>query len=178
MKCGRRQHRFCAILSVPQSHFVCVESQQRGLLVSRSGALQLGLVTTVRSQCNAYAREQKLDIEPLLAEESRTMLLLNRHPTHRAILDVSDADTLSVKAAREVERFLRYREGYKETPLLSLAALAREIGVGSIHLKDEGHRLGLGSFKALGGLCRDPAGAGGSNAVARPIRRCVRAANS
>lgn len=32
-----------------------------------------------------------------------------------------------------------------------MASLAREIGVGSIHLKDEGHRLGLGSFKALGG---------------------------
>lgn len=79
------------------------------------------------------------------------MLLLNRHPDYRAILDVADADTLSVEAAREVERFLRFREGHKETPLLSLASLAREIGVGSIHLKDEGYRLGLGSFKALGG---------------------------
>lgn len=79
------------------------------------------------------------------------MLLLNRHPDYRAILDVADADTLSVEAAREVERFLRHREGHKETPLLSLTSLAREIGVGSIHLKDEGHRLGLGSFKALGG---------------------------
>jgi len=79
------------------------------------------------------------------------MLFLNRHPDYRAILDVADADTLSVEAAREVERFLRYREGHMETPLLSLAGLAREIGVGSIHLKDEGHRLGLGSFKALGG---------------------------
>lgn len=58
---------------------------------------------------------------------------------------------MSVEAAREVERFLRHREGHKETPLLSLTSLAREIGVGSIHLKDEGHRLGLGSFKALGG---------------------------
>lgn len=79
------------------------------------------------------------------------MLLLNRHPDHRAILDVSDADILSVEGAREVERFLRHREGHKETPLFSLPGLAREIGVGSIHLKDEGHRLGLGSFKALGG---------------------------
>ncbi|MGY0576066.1 diaminopropionate ammonia-lyase [Bradyrhizobium sp. RDM12] len=79
------------------------------------------------------------------------MLLLNRYPHYRAILDVADTDTVSVEATREVERFLRYREGHKETPLLSLAGLAREIGVGSIHLKDEGHRLGLGSFKALGG---------------------------
>ncbi|OSI68639.1 diaminopropionate ammonia-lyase [Bradyrhizobium canariense] len=79
------------------------------------------------------------------------MLLLNHHPDYRAILDVADADTLSVEAAREVERFLGHREGHKETPLLSLAALAGEIGVNSVHLKDEGHRLGLGSFKALGG---------------------------
>ncbi|MCK1743746.1 diaminopropionate ammonia-lyase [Bradyrhizobium sp. 139] len=79
------------------------------------------------------------------------MLLLNPHVDHRAILDACDADTLSVEAAREVERFLRHREGHKETPLLSLPGLAREIGVGSIYLKDEGHRLGLGSFKALGG---------------------------
>ncbi|MGV7215766.1 diaminopropionate ammonia-lyase [Bradyrhizobium sp. UFLA05-112] len=79
------------------------------------------------------------------------MFLLNSHPDHRALLDASDADTLSVDAAREVERFLRDRDGHKETPLISLAGLAREIGVGSIHLKDEGDRLGLGSFKALGG---------------------------
>ena len=37
------------------------------------------------------------------------------------------------------------------TPLHSLPALAAELGVGAIHLKDEGFRLGLGSFKALGG---------------------------
>lgn len=79
------------------------------------------------------------------------MLLLNRHPDYGAILDVADVDNLSVEAAREVERFFRYREGHAETPLISLSGLAREIGVGSIHLKDEGHRFGLGSFKALGG---------------------------
>ena len=37
------------------------------------------------------------------------------------------------------------------TPLVSLPHLAREVGVATIHLKDEGQRLGLGSFKALGG---------------------------
>ncbi|RXH34595.1 diaminopropionate ammonia-lyase [Bradyrhizobium nanningense] len=79
------------------------------------------------------------------------MLLLNSHVDHRAILDPCDADDLSVEAARKVECFLRHREGHKETPLLSLPGLAREIGVASIYLKDEAHRLGLGSFKALGG---------------------------
>ena len=42
-------------------------------------------------------------------------------------------------------------EGYAPTPLVSLAALAREIGVAEILYKDEGPRFGLGSFKALGG---------------------------
>lgn len=42
-------------------------------------------------------------------------------------------------------------EGYTPTPLVSLSALAAEIGVGAILYKDEGPRFGLGSFKALGG---------------------------
>lgn len=79
------------------------------------------------------------------------MFLLNKHPDHRSPLMISDAETLSLEAARQVERYLDHRAGHKETPLISLAGLAREIGVGSIHLKDEGQRLGLGSFKALGG---------------------------
>ncbi len=41
--------------------------------------------------------------------------------------------------------------GYAATPLHDLAALARRVGVGSIRLKDEAGRFGLGSFKALGG---------------------------
>lgn len=82
-------------------------------------------------------------------QESRTMLFLNQHTEYRTSLDASDAEILSVEAAREVERFLRHRDGHKETPLVSLPGLAREIGVASIHVKDEGHRLGLGSFRAL-----------------------------
>ncbi|MFD1156900.1 diaminopropionate ammonia-lyase [Roseovarius aestuarii] len=42
-------------------------------------------------------------------------------------------------------------DGYAETPLESLAALAGHIGVGEVLYKDEGPRFGLGSFKALGG---------------------------
>lgn len=50
---------------------------------------------------------------------------------------------LSIAAARQVERFLRYRDGHKETPLILVPGLAREIGVSSIHIKDERYRLGL-----------------------------------
>lgn len=42
-------------------------------------------------------------------------------------------------------------EGYEETPLVSLAGLASQIGVSRIDYKHEGPRFGLGSFKALGG---------------------------
>jgi diaminopropionate ammonia-lyase len=41
--------------------------------------------------------------------------------------------------------------GYAPTPLHDLPALAQAAGIGSIRLKDEAGRLGLGSFKALGG---------------------------
>lgn len=79
------------------------------------------------------------------------MFVANVNPEYRTALDRRDADTLGVPAAKDVERFLSFRQDNAETPLVSLQGLAREIGVGAIHIKDEGHRLGLGSFKALGG---------------------------
>jgi diaminopropionate ammonia-lyase len=79
------------------------------------------------------------------------MFLLNQHPDYCKPLDPVDAETLGVEAAEEVERYLTYRDNHAPTPLHALPALASELGVGTIHLKDEGFRLGLGSFKALGG---------------------------
>lgn len=79
------------------------------------------------------------------------MLILNSHPDHGFQLDAADAETLGIEAAHEVERFLSYRDGHKATPLVSMPDLARRLGVAEVNLKDEGHRLGLGSFKALGG---------------------------
>lgn len=79
------------------------------------------------------------------------MFLLNRSPEHRAPLDPADATTLGVVGAEEAERFLAERRNHAETPLHALPAMAAELGLGSLHVKDEGFRLGLGSFKALGG---------------------------
>ncbi|PDT02155.1 diaminopropionate ammonia-lyase [Rhizobium chutanense] len=79
------------------------------------------------------------------------MFLVNSHSDYRQALDPRDAEILGLDAANAVERHLSFRENHAETPLVTLPALAAEIGVASIHIKDEGHRLGLGSFKALGG---------------------------
>ena len=79
------------------------------------------------------------------------MLLLNAHPDHNRPLDPADADMLGLEAARNVERFLAYRPNHSPTPLLALPHLASQVGVAAIHVKDESQRLGLGSFKALGG---------------------------
>lgn len=69
---------------------------------------------------------------------------------------------LSAPALAQAERELSGWQGYAQTPLHSLSALAQALGVQSLHYKDEGGRFGLGSFKALGGayavarlLCRE-----------------------
>lgn len=79
------------------------------------------------------------------------MFLKNSHVDYRAPLDPRDAETLGIAAAAEVERHLSFRDNHAETPLVALPGLAEKLGVGAVHIKDEGHRLGLGSFKALGG---------------------------
>jgi diaminopropionate ammonia-lyase len=79
------------------------------------------------------------------------MFLLNTNPDYGRPLDSDDAETLGSPAASEVERVLSFRTNHAETPLVALPGLAAQLGVGAIHIKDEGHRLGLGSFKALGG---------------------------
>ncbi|TPN01438.1 diaminopropionate ammonia-lyase [Mesorhizobium sp. B2-1-3A] len=79
------------------------------------------------------------------------MFLLNRNALHGKPLDVADAEILGVKGADTIERFLAHRENHTMTPLHALPALASEFGLGALHVKDEGFRLGLGSFKALGG---------------------------
>src|SRR5215212_12095569 len=75
----------------------------------------------------------------------------NRHSDYRKPLDPVDAAMLGMTSAEEVERYLTYRDNHAPTPLHTLPALAAELGLGAIHIKDEGFRLGLGSFKALGG---------------------------
>jgi diaminopropionate ammonia-lyase len=79
------------------------------------------------------------------------MFLLNTHPDHRKPLLPADAECLGAAAAGQVEHQLRHRDNYAVTPLHALPGLAAELGIGALYVKDEGRRLGLGSFKALGG---------------------------
>ncbi len=79
------------------------------------------------------------------------MFLLNSLPDHDCPLDPADAETFSASATEEVERFLRRRSNHKPTLLHHLKEMAIELGLDSILVKDESTRLGLGSFKALGG---------------------------
>lgn len=84
-------------------------------------------------------------------KDNPMLLLMNTHADLNRPLDRSDAEMLGLEAARTVERFLTFRPNHTPTPLRALTHLASEVGVAAIHVKDESQRLGLGSFKALGG---------------------------
>lgn len=79
------------------------------------------------------------------------MLILNTMPDHGNALTAEDAGGLDQRAAADALSFLESLGSYQPTPLTALPGMARETGIASIHVKDEGKRLGLGSFKALGG---------------------------
>ena len=52
---------------------------------------------------------------------------------------------------RSVHSFHASFPMYKETPLVSLSNLARELGISGLYVKDESFRFGLNAFKVLGG---------------------------
>lgn len=77
--------------------------------------------------------------------------LANDLPLHGTPLDPRDEQMLGAEGTDRVIEMLALRGAVERTPLRSLAGLAGELGLGALHVKDEGYRLGLGSFKALGG---------------------------
>ena len=58
---------------------------------------------------------------------------------------------LSLEAAETARKAITAWDGYAPTPLHDLSALADKLDVAKVFYKDEGHRFGLKSFKALGG---------------------------
>src|SRR5437868_13624032 len=87
----------------------------------------------------------------MLPDTENATLIRNHSAEYGRALDPADIQTLGPNAADDVQRFLDLREDYAPTPLVPLPALAGALGIHAIHIKDEGKRLGLGSFKALGG---------------------------
>ena len=59
--------------------------------------------------------------------------------------------TLSREEAEKVRAFHKSFPMYAPTPLVSLPDTAKELGLGSVYIKDESWRFGLNAFKVLGG---------------------------
>jgi diaminopropionate ammonia-lyase len=76
--------------------------------------------------------------------------VLNPRTTH-ALPDLATRALLGCDAPMRVRQFLSLCPRHNVTPLHVLDGLAASLGVGQILAKDEGQRLGLKSFKALGG---------------------------
>ena len=64
--------------------------------------------------------------------------------------NIATARRFRVDPARPMA-LLRKCPAYQATPLTSVPALASALGISAIFVKDESTRMGLGSFKALGG---------------------------
>ncbi|KQR73606.1 PLP-dependent lyase/thiolase [Burkholderia sp. Leaf177] len=79
------------------------------------------------------------------------MLHINAN-ARRGTYDDSLRQVLNIRAADESRAWLSAWDGLNAgpTPLWDLPDIALKLGVGSIRVKDEGHRSPLGSFKALG----------------------------
>ena len=60
------------------------------------------------------------------------------------------ADWTCAPAAAEAKAFHAGLPGYAPTPLTEVPALAAELGVGRVLVKDESARMGLAAFKVLG----------------------------
>jgi diaminopropionate ammonia-lyase len=64
--------------------------------------------------------------------------------------DSAATSDFSPVTARLARGFHRSIPGYEPSPLVSLVALAADMGVGNVWIKDESKRFGLNAFKVLG----------------------------
>ena len=84
----------------------------------------------------------------------------------RAPYAAADRSRIGMSHAAEARDYLGACPAHQATSLIALPTLAAELGVAEVHIKAEWSRMGLGSFKALGG----------GYAVARLIRARAEAA--
>lgn len=65
--------------------------------------------------------------------------------------DLSDTSRFGSEIAQKARAFHASFPEYSVTPLVTLDGLAKELGLGAVHVKDESYRFGLNAFKVLGG---------------------------
>jgi diaminopropionate ammonia-lyase len=68
----------------------------------------------------------------------------------RSLVNAAAGSQSVAAPVRDAAAFHRSLAGYRPTPVLGLADLATELGLGAVALKDESDRLGLPAFKVLG----------------------------
>ena len=85
------------------------------------------------------------------------------HLPHTKAYGEVSTTAFGLEQAQRVRHFHQSFPEYSVTPLVKLEALAEELGVQSIYVKDESYRFGLNAFKVLGG----------SYAIAREIGRLL-----
>ncbi|MDO5445073.1 MAG: diaminopropionate ammonia-lyase [Eubacteriales bacterium] len=74
-----------------------------------------------------------------------------RFAAHKGSMDLTLAKEYSHSSACIVRNFHRTFPEYSETPLVRLPALASELHIKALYVKDESRRFGLNAFKVLGG---------------------------
>jgi len=70
----------------------------------------------------------------------------------RSVYLPSDRELIGRSHAEDAHRFIDQCPAYRATPLLPLTELATELDLAGVYLKAEWNRMGLSSFKALGGV--------------------------
>ena len=81
----------------------------------------------------------------------------------RPLDPMPQSNPFGVETARTIQAFHESFPEYSPTPLVRLNALAKDLGVKGIFVKDESKRFGLNAFKVLGG----------SHAIGRRIARML-----
>lgn len=98
-------------------------------------------------------------------------LIQNAGASRHAPYTDQEIAIVSVEQARNAGQLMRRCPHYAQTPLHSFDQLATRLGVARLFVKDETSRLGLSSFKALGGayavLRRSPSFAAKPDAAAK-----------
>jgi len=87
-------------------------------------------------------------VSELISTDAVSLHVRNISKTNKP---VTIDDPLSPAHCALAKEAIQQWPGYDQTPLLSMNALAKRVGVSNIYCKDESPRFGLGSFKALGG---------------------------